>query len=915
MRGERILLALLLWSAFAVGGPESYLEEAKQYLARGEAKAAVIQLKNLLKDNPNHLEGRLLLGEAYLRLGEGAGAVKELEKAKELGMAPERLAVPLAKAYLLQGEAKEALKIELTDDAPTNLRADLSALHGMAQLLLGENAAARQAFEHALTLVPENAEGRVGLARLALIEKQPEVARQEAERVLTAHPDHVEAWLVLAESRRIEGDFAGAREAFSQALKRNPKDVRALAGRAAVSLAQSQFDAAREDLRQAEQLAPHLPLVHYFKGLLAFQANELAAAEDSLLKVVSVAPNHLPSRLLLGVIAYRKNELGIAEEYLTAAYKQLPDHPPLVKLLAAVKMKQGRPKDAIALLEPQRDKLAQDPQFLALLGSAYLQDRQFDKGAEFLTEATRLAPEAAAIRAQLALGKLAAGELEGAAAQLEQAVAQDPKLVQAEVMLVLTRLQQKNYDQALEAARKLADKLPDNPLPGNLIAAAYLAKGETDKAESTWRETLTKHPDYVTAALNLAKLKFRQGDLVQAEKYYQQVLAKEAANASALIGLAQVAEARKDYPGMVRHLEEARGRNPELVEPALMLAKYYLAKREALKALEAVRAVAEKHPQDGRVLQILGQTQLAADQAASAVATFQRLVALAAQDPQSHHLLALALAANKDEDKALKALDQALALKSDYVPAASEKVGLLLRQKRYAEASAAAQKLQEALPNQPAGYLLAGEVALQQGRYDQALQAYQRAHAMESSSLTAQRLYQLYRKQGQSAKANQTLEDWLKRSPQDVGAWFMLAMGYQADGERARAIEAYEKARALAPDNLVVLNNLAWLYQEAGQTKALALAEVLLEKAKDNPEMLDTVGWIYSQQGRIKEGLTLLQEAVVKAPHIPAIHLHLAEAWVKAGNKDEARKVLTRLLKDQPEFAERARAQALLDEL
>lgn len=917
MPTQNLVAGLLFWSALAVGGEaQRYLEEARQYLAKGETKAAVIQLKNLLREEPQHAQGRLLLGEAYLRLGEGAGAIKELTKARELGVAPERWSVPLAKAYLLQGQAKKLLEeIQPQASLALGLRAELMALRGMAQLMLGEQEAARQAFEQALQLVPDNETGHLGLARLALLEKQPQVAKQEAERVLKANPDHLDAWLIVAESQRFEGKWGEAATAFTEVLKRSPKDIRALSGRAAVLLAQNKQDAARQDLKQAQGLAGELPLVLYLTGLLEFQAGNLQAAEDALLKVVSAAPSHLPSRLLLGVIAYRKHELAIAEEYLSAVHRQIPDYPLVVKLLAAVKMKQQQPQQAVKLLEPYREKFAQDPGFLALLGSAYVHNRQLDQGTELLTEATRLAPEAAAIRAQLALGKIASGELEGAVEQLEQVVTQDPKLIQADVLLVLTYLQQKKYDQALSAARQLAKKMPDHPMPGNLIAAAYLAKGETAKAEAQWQETLQKHPNYVTAALNLAKLRFRQGEMEQAERDYQKVLDKQPGHVAALIGLAQIAETRKDYQGMVRWLEEARSRNPEVLEPALMLTRYRLAQGEALKALEAVRGVAERYPDEARVLQALGQAQLAADQAASAVATFQTLVGHAPKDPRSHYLLGSALAASGNEEAALRAWEAALQLQEDYLPAAGERIRLLLKQKRHAEALAAARKLQRLLPKQPVGYVWEGEVALHQKQYDQALGAYQQAHALRGSSITAQRLYQLYRQQGDLAKANGVLEGWLRQSPQDAGGWLVLAMGYQADGERDRAIYAYEKAQALQPDNLLILNNLAWLYQETAHPGALALADRLLARGKDQPEMLDTVGWIFSQHGRLEQGLTLLREAAVRAPHLPTIHLHLAEALVQSGNKDEAKEILQRLLKEHLRFAERERTQALLNAL
>jgi putative PEP-CTERM system TPR-repeat lipoprotein len=382
-----------------------------------------------------------------------------------------------------------------------------------------------------------------------------------------------------------------------------------------------------------------------------------------------------------------------------------------------------------------------------------------------------------------------------------------------------------------------------------------------------------------------------------------------------LIGLAQIAEARKDYEAMVRRLEEARSRNPKALEPALMLARYYLAKGDALRALEAARAIAESAPEDPSVLQVLGQAQLAAGETASAVAAFRKLVERSPKDPASHYLLGLALAASGDEEAALKSFAAALQLKQDFLPAAGEQIRLWLKQKRYEQALAAARKLQELLPKQPVGYVWEGEVALHQQQYQHALQAYQKAYALEGSSLTAQRLYQLYRQLGEAAKANAILEGWLDKAPQDPAAWLSLAMGYQADGERERAIAAYEKAQAVEPSNLLILNNLAWLYQERGDPKALQLAEQLVEKAKDHPEMLDTVGWIFSHHGKRQEGLTLLREAAVRAPHLPAIHLHLAEVLAESGNKKEAREILQRLLKEHPQFAERERAQALLDTL
>ena len=60
-----LLLALLLG---ACGGdsPESLIASGKEYLAKSDSKAAVIQVKNALQQNPNLAEARFLLVRALL---------------------------------------------------------------------------------------------------------------------------------------------------------------------------------------------------------------------------------------------------------------------------------------------------------------------------------------------------------------------------------------------------------------------------------------------------------------------------------------------------------------------------------------------------------------------------------------------------------------------------------------------------------------------------------------------------------------------------------------------------------------------------------------------------------------------------------------------------------------------------------
>ncbi len=81
------ILAIALATSLLAGcgeKPEAMVASAKEYLAKNDRSAAVIQLKNALQENPNLAEARLLLGKTQLQGGDLASAEKELRKALEL---------------------------------------------------------------------------------------------------------------------------------------------------------------------------------------------------------------------------------------------------------------------------------------------------------------------------------------------------------------------------------------------------------------------------------------------------------------------------------------------------------------------------------------------------------------------------------------------------------------------------------------------------------------------------------------------------------------------------------------------------------------------------------------------------------------------------------------------------------------
>ena len=79
-----LILMLGMITACTSTTSEEYLKQARENIDKKEIQTAIINLKNALQQNPKNGQARFLLGETYIKVGDGAGAEKELEAARSL---------------------------------------------------------------------------------------------------------------------------------------------------------------------------------------------------------------------------------------------------------------------------------------------------------------------------------------------------------------------------------------------------------------------------------------------------------------------------------------------------------------------------------------------------------------------------------------------------------------------------------------------------------------------------------------------------------------------------------------------------------------------------------------------------------------------------------------------------------------
>lgn len=914
LRASVVLSTLLVAAGISgCGNSETsatLLADAKQYQQKGDTKAALIQLKNAVSKNPEDAEVRFELARMYIDTGDAVSAEKEIRKALSLGYDRVRAAPLLASSLLMQGQPQKA--IDATDEDAAKASPELLTTRGDAYTALNETAKASDAYQKALLAKPGAPAPLVGLARLALGANDSAGADRYLEQALAANPKDAGVWMFKAAMLRATNKLTEAQAAYTQVLAVKPNHANALIERAQLQAEAGQFEAAQSDITAARKAAPGALMVTYTQAVLDFRQGKFAAAKESLQQVTRRAPDYMPGVLLSAAVDLNLGAHEQAEQNLNRYLEKFPDNAYARKLLAQTLLKGARPAEATAALEPLLKDGANDGQLMALAGMSAAQSKDFDKASDYFQKASMIDPKSVNVRTSLGLSKMSSGDTEAGIAELEQAATLNPKSEPAAVALVRAHLSVKQFDRALAAAAKVEPNHPNSGQLHNLKGGAYLGKGDTANARASFEKAASLQASDFSPVMNLAQLDMNQKNPDAAKKRIQAFLEKNKKHADATFALAEIAtsQGRKDEATAL--LEQAAADNPNSAGPALRLGAHYLANKQPQKALTLARKAKALQPTNPELSDLLGQAQIANEDLAGALETYSALVKLAPKSAAAQMRMARVHVMQKNYAAATDDLKRAVALEPGYMPARLAQVELAARTGKMDDALVMARQLQTQMPKSAAGYVVEGDLQTKLQRPALALTAYEKALALSKSQTMLVKVADSMRQMGKTKEAELRLAQWLKANPSDAAVQLYLAEMQMANKQFKPAAELLQGLLKRQPDNVVVLNNLAWTLQQDKDPRALAIAERALKLAPENPAVLDTLGWILVEQGELKRGLPLLQKAVSLAPAVPEIRYHHAAALSKSGDKSGARKELEKLLADKKPFAQQDEARALL---
>lgn len=889
----------------ACGGdsPEKLLASAKDYLAKGDEPAAVIQLRNVLQKDPQQGEARLLLGKALLRQGDPLAAEKELRRALEFGQSPAAVLPSLAQAMLELGQADALVKEfgERKLDVP-GAQAALRASLGDARLRLGRIDEARQDYEAALGAQPGLAQARLGQAVMALYDGKRDEARAIVEQVIAADARNARAHALRSDLLLAGGDSEGAKAALQRAIEADPRFTVARLALVSLLMSESRLDEAGKQIEAGLKTSRGDSRLVLMDASLAMRKGDRAAARNKVQQVLKVAPDHVPSLLLAGQIDLADGQVASAQQQLRRALNRAPGHEGVRRALAASYLRGGQPARAMEALQPLiADSKTLDPALLMLAGETYLANGDLKQATAFFSQATGGGPVKAAAQTRLGQIALASGDPEAGLRQLESAASIEGSGYQADLALIAAHLRRNDFDKAAAAARSLEKKAPNEALSHHMLGVVAASRKDGKAAREHFGKAVELSAAYLPSLGALAGLDLADKQPQAARKRFEALIERDPKNDVGYLGLAEIQARTGATPQeLADTLRRGVGAAPQSVSLRVGLVNLLLGSRDAKGALTAAQSAISALPDDARVLEALARAQDAAGEYNQSIDTLQKVASLQPDAPQPWQQMAAVHVKNRQFERALDALRRAQRLAPERSSASTQIAGSIastaLLAGRPDDAIKEARALQSRQPKLALGYAIESEAQASRKDWTQAERALREALKLEPrDGALAVRLHAVYNAAGRGPDAAAHARKWLTDNPRDVALRMHLADIAMRERNHKAALGLYQEVIGIAPNNAIAMNNLAWVAGELRDARAVGYAERAVQLAPNSASVLDTLGVLLVRQGDAKRGMEYLERARAIEPNRPDLQLHHAQALIALGRKDEARKALEAL--------------------
>ena len=399
----------------------------------------------------------------------------------------------------------------------------------------GDLKVAERHFSAAVTAEPHRASARNNYGAILMRTGRISLAAAEFEESLKLDPHQPNALVNLAQIRFAAGksaDLRASAELFTraQAIKPDVEIARALT---VISLRLQDHRAALANYRDyAARLATesgtsaHTAAARAELGSALLEAGLLPEAEAELSAAIKIEPANQGSVVGLARVYLARKDLPAAGRTLEAAVARGMDEAPVYALLAEIYEQSGHPENAIPALrlaiqrDPQSEKYRFD--YAILLTNSNAPTAAVIR----LEEALKSFPTSTRLWFALGFAYFKLDKNAESAQALKRVIDLDPKFAPAFAYLGLIRAKEGAYVEAVSLYENALRAQPKLAVVHHLIADALLKETNADAAriETHLRRATELDPTFTPARLSLAKLFMRSQRWTDAATELEQVI-------------------------------------------------------------------------------------------------------------------------------------------------------------------------------------------------------------------------------------------------------------------------------------------------------------------------------------------------------------------------------------------------------
>jgi len=586
----------------------------------------------------------------------------------------------------------------------------------------------------------------------------------------------------------------------------------------------------------------------------------------------------------------------------------------LLKLSAQNHLANAKIEPAIEVIKVLAENDPNDRNMIVLLALLNMHQKRFDQAETLLDKLSIQEPNSLQVAAAKARLDICRANIEQALNFYDTLVA-DSNDAQAYIERANANYMLGRLSQAEQDFSRAVDIEPQNPQAWiaktqfyNSISRPYTARENIEKALSMMPDNLNIQKCAIRLLLNTEDIK----TLMHTEKIIEKALAKKPDDIELLIYKArfllkrQTAPAIRQAQGILKKITQT---HPQAARAWAILAQSAVNQANIGQAMDLVLQALAYSP-NNRDLLLLKANIESLHSPQLAVLTLEHLSSLEPHNVDTAIKLAQLLAANGNCQRAINLLENHLAYRKAPGPD-TKKLTIALTMALYkagrkTDAENHLDRLSQSAPDDPAVLLARLDLLKSEKRYKQLTENvaawYKNNSDDYQTPLTIAKTLAAEQNPQTKQAARIIFEMILDKDPDCTDAITAFAMLLQLLGQHQHAAELYQRVVELEPDNVLAINNLAWILCENHHEyqKALLLAEKGLQMAPQYPDLLDTHAVACYRLGRFDDAEAGLAGCIRLYPANTAgavsAHFHLGRTLAKLGHNNQAIKNLEQSL-------------------